>query len=266
MNAVPDDRVVHDLGLPTDGLADLPLPDALDVAAGLGLSTVESRGLRLEAFNAGGNPLHPAHGADHARVVGSALRLAEEFGVRTLVLMSGLPAAPGDSFPAWVTTVWPPEDLRLLEHQWDVAREHRLPPAAEAERRGVRLAVEMHADQLVPNVPTLLRLRESAGESVGADLDPSHLFWVGADPPAAAHALTGVIHHVHAEDTAVAASTAAVTSLLHPVDNAAVGERVWNHVAVGAGHDAGWWRGFLAARTPTAATTVPHPDPTGGTP
>lgn len=274
MNAVS-----HELGLLTDGLAELPLPRALDVAAELGLNTVEialggwsaaphvdldrlltdgsarrelartveSRGLRLEAFNASGNPLHPVEGPTDARVVSSALQLAEEFGVATVVLMSGLPAAPGDSFPAWITTVWPPENLRLLEHQWNVAREHWIPLAAEAGRRGVRLAVEMHANQLVFNVPTLQRLRAETGDVVGVNLDPSHLFWMGADPLAAAQALAGAIHHVHAKDTVVVEATAAVTSRLHPVDNARVEERSWNYVAVGAGHDADWWRGFLAA-------------------
>lgn len=266
-----------ELGLLTDGLAELSRGQALDVAAGLGLSTVEiglggwspaphadldllladpgarralaqdvsSRGLRLEAFNAAGNPLHPVEGSRDDRVVRGALQLAEEFGVSTIVLMSGLPAAPGDSFPAWITTVWPPENLRLLDHQWAVAAEYWTGLAAEAERRGVRFAVEMHANQLVFNVPSLLRLRELAGPTVGVNLDPSHLFWMGADPLAAAGALAGAIHHVHAKDTAVVESTAAVTSRLHPVENTLVAERAWNYVAVGAGHDTLWWGSFL---------------------
>ena len=41
-----------------------------------------------------------------------------------MVTMSGLPANPGDTFPAWITTVWPPENLRLLEHQWSVALDY----------------------------------------------------------------------------------------------------------------------------------------------
>jgi sugar phosphate isomerase/epimerase len=268
-----------ELGLLTDSLAGLPRAAALDVAAGLGLTTVEiglggwspaphadldllltdagarrelardvtARGLRLEAFNAAGNPLHPVEGARDDAVVRGALQLAEEFGVGTVVLMSGLPAAPGDSFPAWVTTVWPPENLRLLEHQWSVAERYWVQLAAEADRRGVRLAVEMHANQLVFNVPSLLRLRELAGPTVGVNLDPSHLFWMGADPLVAAGALAGTIHHVHAKDTTVVESTAAVTSRLHPVPNDQVGDRAWNYVAVGAGHDAAWWARFLEA-------------------
>jgi sugar phosphate isomerase/epimerase len=31
---------------------------------------------------------------------------------------------------------------------------------------------------------------------VGANLDPSHLFWMGADPLAAADALKGAVHRL----------------------------------------------------------------------
>lgn len=52
----------------------------------------------------------------------------------------------------------------------------------------------MHANQLVYNVPNLLRLREAVGDTVGANFDPSHLLWMGADPFAAIAALDGAIH------------------------------------------------------------------------
>lgn len=98
----------------------------------------------------------------------SALQLAEEFEVGTVVTMSGLPAAPGDSFPAWrITTVWPPENLRLLEHQWTVAVDYWGELVTEARRRGVRVAIEMHANQVVYNVPGLLRLETIPNERTG---------------------------------------------------------------------------------------------------
>jgi sugar phosphate isomerase/epimerase len=56
-------------------------------------------------------------------------------------------------------------------------------------------------NQLVYNVPTLLKLRQATHPIVGANLDPSHLFWMGADPLAAIDALGDAIHHVHAKDT-----------------------------------------------------------------
>jgi sugar phosphate isomerase/epimerase len=267
-----------ELGLLTDSLSELSRTEALDAAAALDITTVEialggwssaphadlelllsdpsarrrladevsSRGLRLEALNASGNPLHPVHGGDHDRVVRGALHLAEELEVGTIVLMSGLPAWPGDSFPAWITTVWPPENLTLLEHQWAVAADYWGRLADEGRRRGVRFAIEMHANQLVFNVPSLLRLRAAVGDVVGANFDPSHLFWMGADPLQAAAALTGAIHHVHAKDTRIEEATAAVTSRLEPVPNEQTTRRAWNYVAVGAGHDASYWARFLA--------------------
>ena len=49
---------------------------------------------------------------------------------------------------------------------------------------------------------------------VGANLDPSHLFWIKADPLAAADALKGAVHHVHARDTMLNAPVQVITGLL----------------------------------------------------
>lgn len=272
------------IGLLTDSLSALSRPAALDLAAERGIETVEiglggphggwspaphadlvelldtpsarqrlqhdvsSRGLRLEALNAAGNPLHPVHAHRDDAVLRGALRLAEELGVGTVVTMSGLPGAPGDSFPAWITTVWPPENLELLDHQWEVALAYWNDVAAEADRRGVKIAIEMHANQLVYNVPGLLRLRAAIGDTVGANIDPSHLLWMGADPLAAVAALAGAIHHVHAKDTRIE-DRVAVTSRLETIPNERVDDRAWNFVAVGAGHPdgVGFWTRFVEA-------------------
>ena len=209
---------------------------------------ISSRGLRLEAFNAAGNPLHPVEGDRDDRILRGAIQLAQEFEIGTVVTMSGLPAKPGDTFPAWITTVWPPENLRLLEHQWTVAVDYWGDLAAEAQRRGVKIAVEMHANQLVYSVPGLLRLREAVGDTVGANFDPSHLLWMGADPIDAIGALSGAIHHVHAKDTRIE-NRAAVASRLETIPNERTDERAWNYVAVGTGHPEGvaFWTRFADA-------------------
>jgi sugar phosphate isomerase/epimerase len=260
------------IGLLTDSLSSMTRTEALDTAAQLGIDTVEvghadlaelltdpaardalrrdisSRGLRLEAFNAAGNPLHPVHGTRDDHVLRSALRLAEEFQVDTVVTMSGLPAAPGDRFPAWITTVWPPENLQLLEHQWAVAIDYWGELTSEAQRRGVRIAVEMHANQLVYSVPGLQRLRAAVGDTVGANFDPSHLLWMGADPVTAIGALEGAIYHVHAKDTRIE-QRAAIASRLEVIPNERTGERAWNYVTVGTGHPDGvaFWVRFVEA-------------------
>jgi sugar phosphate isomerase/epimerase len=272
------------IGLLTDSLSTMTRAEAFDTAAELDVDTVEiglggshggwspaphadlaelltdpaardtlrrditSRGLRLEAFNAAGNPLHPVDGARDDRVLRGAIQLAEEFEIGTVVTMSGLPANPGDTFPAWITTVWPPENLRLLEHQWTVAIDYWGVLADEAHRCGVKIAVEMHANQLVYSVPGLLRLREAVGDTVGANFDPSHLLWMGADPIAAIAALEGAIHHVHAKDTRIEDRTA-VASRLETIPNERTQERAWNYVAVGTGHPDGvaFWTRFVDA-------------------
>ncbi|GAA4391333.1 sugar phosphate isomerase/epimerase family protein [Tsukamurella soli] len=271
-----------ELGLLTDSLSELTRDQALDFAAELGIDTVEiglggthggwspaphadlrellddgaertrlhtdvtARGLRLEALNASGNPLHPVHGERDDAVLRGALRLAEDLEIGTVVTMSGLPAKPGDTFPAWITTVWPPENLQLLEHQWEVAIDYWGGVAEEARRRGVRIAVEMHANQLVYSVPGLLRLRAAVGDTVGVNFDPSHLFWMGADPIAAVDALAGTIHHVHAKDTTIE-PLAAVRSHLETVPNERFAERAWNYVAVGRGNGVEFWTRFVTA-------------------
>lgn len=272
------------IGLLTDGLSTLSRGQALATAAQLGVETVEiglggsyggwspaphadleqliedpsaraalrrdiaDHGVQLEAFNASGNPLHPVEGRRDDRVLRGAIRLAQEFQVDTVVTMSGLPAAPGDRFPAWITTAWPPENRPLLNHQWAVAIDYWGALAEEAARRGVRIAVEMHANQLVYNVPTLLQLREAVGDGVGANMDPSHLLWMGADPIAAIAALSGAIHHVHAKDTRIE-DRSAVRSRLETLPNDLTEERAWNYVAVGRGHPDGvaFWSRFVAA-------------------
>ena len=97
----------------------------------------------------------------------------------------------------------PSSSASNLKWQW---KEVLLPYWAKLARltkaRGVeRFALELHGGQLVYNVPSLLKLRQAIGPMFGANLDPSHLFWMGADPLAAADALKGAVHHVHAKDT-----------------------------------------------------------------
>lgn len=263
----------------SDSLAHLPFEEMLDAAAALGIEGIElntgnwstaphcdlprllgdadararlraaldRRGLELVALNANGNPLHPTDGARQTRVVHDTLRLAGLLGVRTVCLMSGLPGGgPDDRTPNWIVSSWPPETARILDWQW---RERLLPwwreCAALARRHGVgRLAVELHGNQLVYNVPTLLRLRAEIGEIVGANLDPSHPLWMGADPLAMVDALRDAIFHVHAKDTRLHGPRQAVTGLLEtgPLDDVAA--RSWSYVTLGYGHGEAWWREF----------------------
>ena len=54
-----------------------------------------------------------------------------------------------------------------------------------AKEQDVKIAIELHAGFLVHTPYTMLKLREATNEYIGANLDPSHLWWQGIDPIAA---------------------------------------------------------------------------------
>ena len=68
--------------------------------------------------------------------------------------------------------------------------------------------------------------------------------WMGADPIEAIDALGDAIYHVHAKDTRIEPSVATRSRLETAHD---AGERSWNYVTLGRGHDAAFWGGFCAA-------------------
>ena len=269
------------IGLLTDSVSHLPFDAALDLARTHGLSSVEvatgnwsesphadlpalvssdgareeflgkitSRGLTLSALTANGNQLHPVTGERQAEVVRDTITVASALGVPTVVLMSGLPGAEGDSSPNWITTSWPPENLDVLAYQWqEVAIPYWKELAAFARDANVRLAVEACGAQLVHNVSTLHRLIDSAGaDVVGANLDPSHLMWMGADIPAVIRSLGESIFHVHAKDIRINRWNAENDGLLDTVPITTPHDRAWNYVTLGLGHPDGqqFWADFV---------------------
>lgn len=267
------------IGMVTDSLGHLSLDDMLDTAARLGIMGVEfnaanwtsaphlnlqalldspaerrdlvksvkSRGLDIIALNANGNQLHPTEGDTQSKALHDTIRVAGSLGIETVVLMSGLPeGAAGDKMPNWVVSSWPPETQTMLKYQWE---ERALPYwakfAAFAKEHGVKkLAVELHGNQLVYNVPTLLRLRKEIGPIVGANLDPSHLMWMGADPLAAIDALGSAILHTHAKDTFINKPVAALTSRLENGSLMDVPGRAWSYITLGYGNGQQFWKDF----------------------
>ncbi|MDW9828825.1 TIM barrel protein [Sinorhizobium meliloti] len=207
---------------------------------------LETRGLEIIALNANGNPLHPTQ-PEQGECLRDTIRIAGEMGIKTVCTMSGLPAGrKGDLMPNWVVSSWPPETQEILRYQWE---EKLLPfwteTVALAEENGVeRIALELHGNQCVYNVPSLLKLRAAVGPIVGANLDPSHLFWMGADPLVAAEALGEAVYHVHAKDTMLNAPVQATTSLLENGSLMDIPARSWSYVTLGFGHGEEWWRQF----------------------
>ena len=77
----------------------------------------ESRGMNIVALNCSGNPL--AFKKD-MEVTLKTFQLAEQLGIKKIVMMSGLP--PGckeDVTPVWVTTSWPSITQDILKYQWE---------------------------------------------------------------------------------------------------------------------------------------------------
>ena len=210
------------------------------------LTAFADRGLEVISLNANGNPLHPTDPAQ-GEGLRNTIRIAGEMGVKTVCTMSGLPAGnPTDTMPNWVVSSWPPETQAILNYQW---QEKLLPFWTEivalARANGVeRIALELHGNQCVYNVPSLLKLREMVGPVVGANLDPSHLFWMGADPLAAAEVLGDAVYHVHAKDTMLNAPVQATTSLLENGSLMDIPARSWSYITLGFGHGEEWWRQF----------------------
>ncbi len=211
---------------------------------------VEERGLIISALSCHGNPLHPDRSvaADYDRSYRDTVRLACELGVPVVNLFSG---CPGDSdqakFPNWVTCAWPPDFEQLLKWQWE---EKVIPYWQEAGRfaqeNGVKLAVEMHPGFVVYNPETLLRLRQAVGPVIGANYDPSHLFWQGIEPEASIRLLGEAIHHVHAKDSYVDPLNVAANGVLDTKPYSDILHRSWTFRTVGYGHDQFTWRTIVS--------------------
>lgn len=236
-------------GYPGDAHAHLSM---LDDPAALNdfKNKIADSGLTISALSCHGNPLHPdkAAAAKYAETSKKTIRLAEKLGVSTVVDFSG---CPGDSasakFPNWVTCPWPPEYLEVLNWQWDeVVTPHWKEHGKFAADHGVKIAIEMHPGFVVYNPETLLRLRAIAGPSVGANLDPSHLFWQGIDPIGAVRVLGDAIHYVHAKDTQLYPANMPRTGVLDTKPYTDERHRSWIFRTVGYGHSAEWWSEFIS--------------------
>ena len=204
----------------------------------------------ISALSCHGNALHPnADRARHAREISrKTILLAEKLGVSVVVDFSGCPGdGPNAKYPNWVTCPWPPDFLDILKWQWDdvVApfwKEH----AKFAADHGVKVAIEMHPGFVVYNPQTLLKLREAAGPAIGANFDPSHLFWQGIDPCAAVRALKGAIWHVHAKDTGIHEWNSRVNGVLDTKHYSDEAHRAWIFRTVGYGNPRRFWCDFVS--------------------
>lgn len=296
-------------GTYTAALHDRPLPEALKVLADLGLSAAEinvggflppvhmpdidemlvsqsaredylgqfeQHGIELAGLNTNGNPLDPSVGSAQADDLRRAIRVAGLLGQTRVVTMSGLPGGePAATVPNWNINPWNSGILDVLDWQWDQAVPFWKEIDALAGDNGVQVAIEMHPHNLVFNPATLERLVERTGaENIGAEMDPSHLFWQGIDPVAAVQHLGNLVVHAAAKDVRInnAVSVHGVLDdrFRRPPEeeriNIAGGRHInawpqnsaWDFVALGKGHDQQFWNRFVAALGDVDADMAVH--------
>ena len=272
-----------DIGVHTPPLYDRSLADAVEYLAGIGVDAIEpgvgghpgdthlsradhlgdedaqaalqelldGHGVYVSSLATHNNPLHPdderAETAD--RELREAVRLADQLDVGTVTCFSGLPAgAPGDSMPNWITAPWPPEHREAHAYQWEVATDYWADLADHAEDLGVDVAIEMHPNMLVHEPHGLTRLRAETNDRLGANFDPSHLYWQGIDAAEAVRYLgeRDAVHHVHAKDTMVYEANSRVKGVLDTAGYDEPAERAWLFRTVGYGHGEAHWKDLVS--------------------
>lgn len=233
------------------------------------LGKFDGTGVEIAGLNCNGNPLHPnpVIGDKHGNDVKTSVRLAGRLGQTRVVTMSGLPGGePAAKFPNWIVNAWNSAHLDVLDYQFDVAVAYWREVDALARDNGVKVALELHPQNVVFNVQSIRELVERGNlTNIGVELDASHLFWQQMDPVAVVRELGDLVVHTAAKDIRINPEFARLNGVLdnsfrrldpsEPRVNLGGDEWVnewpkdsaWDFVAVGKGHDAAYWADFLKA-------------------
>ena len=214
---------------------------------------VDDNGMIISALSCHGNPVHPdkklAEGFN--KDFENAVLLAEKLGIDTVITFSGCPGdSDGAKYPNWVTCPWPPDFLDILDYQWnDVLIPYWSKEVPLALNHGVtKIALEMHPGFCAYNPETLLKLRNAIdGKTIGANFDPSHLFWQGIDPIKAIKDLGPAIQHFHAKDVKIDDYNTAANGVLDTKHYTDEINRSWVFRSVGYGHNMQVWRDMISA-------------------
>lgn len=289
-------RVIADLGLTgieinTGGFlppVHVPTFDdilASDTARDDFLGQFEGTGVSIAGLNCNGNPLHPdpAIGPAHAEDIRRSIRLAERLGQHRVVTMSGLPAGePGGRRPNWIVNAWNSAALDVLDYQWQIVADFWREIDRLAADHDVKVALELHPQNVVFNSAAVHQLIDRTGATnIGVELDASHLFWQQMDPVRVVRHLGGLVVHAAAKDVRINPEYAALNGVLdnsfrrlspdEPRTNLGGDEwanewpkeSAWDFVALGKGHDVGYWTEFLRALyevDPDMMVNIEHED------
>ncbi|BDZ49807.1 sugar phosphate isomerase [Frondihabitans sucicola] len=305
------------LGVYNAILHDRPLPEALKVVGDLGLTGIEvnsggflppvhipnldeivaspqaaadylgvyeGTGVSIAGLNCNGNPLHPNSviGDAHANDIRRSIEAAAALGQNRVVTMSGLPGgSPTEQHPNWQVNAWNSASLDMIDDQYEVAVAFWKEIDALARDHDVKVALELHPQNLVFNSEGILRLVEQGGlTNIGVELDASHLFWQQMDPVAVVRHLGSLVFHAAAKDIRINPAVALNGVLdnsfrkLRPDEprthlggdewaNEWPKDSAWDFVALGKGHDTAYWTEFLRALhdvDPEIAVNIEHED------
>ncbi|WP_223701391.1 sugar phosphate isomerase/epimerase family protein [Sutcliffiella deserti] len=234
------------------------------------MEEIHSRGLQVSAFSCHGNPIAPdkkfAQESHEALI--KSIDLAHLTGVPVVNCFSGVPGDHEEAkAPNWPVAPWPNEFSDVLKWQW----ENKLIPywkevGKYAEERNVKIGIELHGGFLVHTPHTLLKLRELTSDAIGANLDPSHLWWQGIDPVAAIKILgsKGAIHHFHAKDTYIDQDNVNMYGLTDMQPYGEIQKRAWSFRSVGCGHNVQEWSDMMSALRTYGydyVVSIEHEDP-----
>ncbi|ELZ24165.1 AP-endonuclease/AP-lyase [Halosimplex carlsbadense 2-9-1] len=214
-------------------------------------ASLDEHDLYVSALATHNNPLHPddERAARADTELREAIELADQLGVDAVTCFSGLPAGgPNDETPNWITAPWPNEHHEAHEYQWEVAEEYWSDLAEHAKAHDVYVGIEMHPNMLVYEPTGMLELRERTNEYIGANFDPSHLFWQGIDITEAIRFLgeEDAIHHFHAKDTKVYESNSRVKGVLDTEPYTEEPDRSWLFRSIGYGHGEEFWKDVVS--------------------
>ena len=254
-------------------------------AAKVYLARFDGTGVEIAGLNCNGNPLHPnpVIGEKHAEDVRRSIRAAAALGQKRVVTMSGLPGGePGTLHPNWIVNAWNSAALDVLDYQWEIAARFWSEIDQLAGDHGVKVALELHPQNLVFNARDIRKLVELTGATnIGVEMDASHLFWQQADPIAVVRELGPLILHAAAKDVRINVENARLNGVLdngfrrlfpdEPRVNLGGDEWVnewpkdssWDFVALGKGHDVAYWTEFIRALhdvDPDMCLNIEHED------
>lgn len=234
------------------------------------LRKVEERGLIISAFSCHGNPISPdkAFAEQSNDTLLKTIKLASLLNVPVVNCFSGTAGDSEDAKqPNWPVAPWPNEYGDVLKWQWE---EKLIPYWREvgqyAKDHNVKIGLELHGGFLVHTPYTLLKLREETCDAIGANLDPSHLWWQGIDPVAAIKILgkENAIHHFHAKDTYIDQDNVNMYGLTDMQPYGEIRTRAWNFRSVGCGHNLKEWSDMMSALRTYGydyVVSIEHEDP-----